>query len=106
MGVNERHLTKGPLLAITSAVQCKTFFGLALGSLLSLTLHAQTTNQIVRSLSLKECLDLALVNNLEVQIDRYSPEIANYLLRASYGAYDPTLELTAKKSFVDQPPQF
>src|SRR5712671_7317952 len=94
------------LLASSAPVHSKTFFGLVLVSTLSLTARAQTSNQNVRALSLKEALDLALAHNLNIQVERLSPQIAGYYLRAAYGAYDPILDVTAKRTFVDQPAQF
>jgi len=82
------------------------FLGLVLVATLGLTGHAQTNNPNVRALSLKEALNLALAHNLDIQIERLSPQIAGYYLRAAYGAYDPTLDFTAKRTFVDQPSQF
>jgi outer membrane protein TolC len=95
-----------------SAVQSKRLMDLTLWSILTVALTftsiaaAQTTNHQIRALSLKECLQLALAHNLDIQIDRYSPQISQYLLNAAYGAYDPTLNLTAQRSFVDEPAQF
>lgn len=50
----------------------------------------------VRELSLQDCIQLAVQHNLQLQIDRYSPEIALYNLRATYGDYDPTLSLEGR----------
>jgi outer membrane protein len=50
----------------------------------------------VRQLSLEDCVQLALQHNLDLQIDRYNPEISLYNLRAAYGAYDPTLNLSGQ----------
>src|SRR5437868_1346917 len=43
-----------------------------------------------RELSLQECIDLTIKNNLELQSARYTPEISRYNLKAAYGAWDPT----------------
>src|SRR5712692_5817366 len=74
--------------------------------MMSLASKAQITNQNTRILSLKECLEMALAHNLNVRVDRYSPEIARYNLQASYGVYDPILSLNASSSYVKQPPTF
>jgi outer membrane protein TolC len=50
----------------------------------------------IRQLSLQECVQLALKNNFNLQIDRYNPEISLYNLKASYGSYDPTLSLSGQ----------
>lgn len=49
----------------------------------------QTTNIINVSLSLDEAIRLALVHNLTLQVERYTPIIAEYDWRSLYGAYDP-----------------
>jgi outer membrane protein len=43
-----------------------------------------------RELSLQECIDLTLKYNIELQIQRYTPEISRYNLKSAYGAWDPT----------------
>ena len=50
----------------------------------------------VRQLSLQDCIQLALQHNLDLQIDRYNPEISLFTLRGDYGAYDPTLTLSGQ----------
>jgi outer membrane protein TolC len=46
-----------------------------------------------RTLSLQDCVQLALQHNLDLQIDRYNPRVALYTLAADYGPYDPSLFL-------------
>jgi outer membrane protein TolC len=43
------------------------------------------------NVSLRDCIELAIQNNLDVQISRRGPEISTYNLKGSYGAYDPNL---------------
>ena len=66
---------------------------------------AQGTNTTVlrRTLSLRECIALSLDNNLDLRIERYNPRIADYRLRASYGAWDPVFSIYAKHTYYDQP---
>jgi outer membrane protein TolC len=47
-----------------------------------------------RTLSLQDVVELALKHNLDLQIDRYNPMISLYSLKANYGDYDPTLNLS------------
>lgn len=47
------------------------------------------TNRTARSLSLDECIKLALEHNLRIQISRLDPNISRFTLAASYGIYDP-----------------
>src|SRR5882762_6611276 len=85
-------------------MRCLTL--LALGWLsCGLGVNAQT-NIVRRSLSLQDCIALALEHNLSIQIDRYSPDIARYTLRASRGIYDPAFTLTGNQLLVSVPAQF
>ena len=45
----------------------------------------------VREMSLQDCLQEALAHNLDIQIQRYSPQISLYDLKANYSGYDPLL---------------
>ena len=51
-----------------------------------------------RPISLTECISLALSNNLDLQIERYSPMLARYNLGAAQGGYDPALRLAGEHS--------
>ena len=58
-------------------------------------MFAQTNNPAVRSLSLTDCFTEALQHNLDVQVQRYEPQISLYDLHAAYaGYYDPTLSFS------------
>jgi outer membrane protein TolC len=57
------------------------------------------TNGPSRQLSLQDCVELAVRNNLELQIERYNPQIALYNLRGFYGAYDPVLNLLGQHDY-------
>ncbi len=57
-----------------------------------------------RELSLQECIDLTLKNNIELQISRYQPEISRYNLKASYGAYDPTAFFSGQHQHTETGP--
>ena len=50
------------------------------------------------SLTLEEAIRLALEHNLDLQVARYTPLIAEYDWRAEYGAYDPTFTATARRN--------
>ena len=60
-----------------------------------------------REMSLQDCIAEALKHNLDVQIQRYNPQMDLYNLQASYGtAYDPTLNASGQHTFNDQPSGF
>ncbi len=71
---------------------------------LPLAARAQTTNQTTRPLSLQECIELAVQHNLQVQIDRMGPEIAQFTLDSSIGTtYDPVASMTLRQGFSSIP---
>ena len=65
-----------------------------------------STNTALRALTLRECFDLALTRNLDLQIEHLTADIAGYNLSSAYGVYVPNLSLRAQHDFVDQPADF
>jgi len=70
-------------------------------SCVALTATAQTNT--TKSLSLRDCIELALRNNLDLQIERYNTDIAEYGVQGAYGVYDPTLAFEATHKYDDMP---
>jgi outer membrane protein TolC len=58
------------------------------------------------NLSLRDCIELAIENNLDLQISRRGPQISNYNLSGSYSAYDPTLRVETTGSQSTRPGNF
>lgn len=56
-----------------------------------------SANRVGRTLSLDECIKMALEHNLRIQVVRFDPTIQRYQLAASYGIYDPVLGVTYDK---------
>ncbi len=52
-------------------------------------------------MSLQDCIQEALQHNLDVQIERYNPQISLYNLNADYGGYDPTFNLSGQHDYND-----
>lgn len=77
------------------------------GLVLSLRLlaPAEATNSFsgVRPLSLRECFNLALSRNLDLQIERLNADIAGYNLSGSYGVYVPNASFRAQHDFLNEP---
>jgi outer membrane protein TolC len=69
------------------------------------TVTAQTgTNAVApREMALQDCIQEALQHNLDVQIERYNPQISLYNLRAAYGGYDPLLNISGQHSYDVSP---
>ena len=60
---------------------------------------AGTINTNARAMSLEDCIQEALQHNLDVQIQRYNPQISLYNLRAAYGGYDPLLNISGQHNY-------
>jgi outer membrane protein TolC len=60
----------------------------------------------IRLLSLKECIEMALSRNLDLQIQRASADIAQFNLDGSYGVYIPQFSFSARHDYVSQPGDF
>src|SRR5206468_3354728 len=74
------------------------------------TWGAESGPASTRALTLEECIQTALQHNFDVQIKRYTPEIARYNLSGSYGGYDPTYSFSGEHDYNQAPggvdPQF
>jgi outer membrane protein TolC len=71
------------------------------------SLAAETnSSQNVRQLSLQDCIQLTLQHNLELQIDRYNPQIARFALKGAYAPYDPTADFAGQHSQNKSGPVF
>ena len=57
------------------------------------------TNSAVRSVTLQNCFSEALAHNLDLQVQRYAPQVSLYDLYAAYGGYDPTFSLSGQHSY-------
>ncbi|MCX6905968.1 MAG: TolC family protein [Verrucomicrobia bacterium] len=72
-------------------MRLKTLCGLSL-CVSALAAYGQTnaTTPKTVSLSMKECVQLALLHNRDLQIQRFNPAIARLTLNGSYSYYEPT----------------
>ncbi len=70
-------------------------FGLALCGVAWLV-HAQTNLPPERAMSLQDCIQQALQYNLDLQIERYNPQVSMYNLRGSYAGYDPVFSFSGR----------
>ncbi len=51
----------------------------------------QATNQVTKALTLRECIERALVNNLELSVERLNPAIAQWGVVGAQSAFEPVL---------------
>lgn len=93
-----------PAWLIGAGFSVNRFFGacLALAALCSSVLAQTNAPADVRRLSLHDCIELALKNNLDLQIDRSSYTAAVFTLAADYGAYDPTISISGEHDHTVQ----
>ena len=52
-----------------------------------------------RAMSLPDCIQAALAHNLDVQIERYNPQISRYNLNAAYSGYDPMFNISGQHDY-------
>jgi outer membrane protein len=76
--------------------------------LAAFTAAAQTgTNTVAtRAMSLQDCIQQALQQNFDVQIQRYQPQISLYNLRAAYDGYDPAFSISGQHDYNVSPSRF
>jgi len=74
-------------------------FGLFAGS----CPQAQESMLVTNKITLAQCIELAVRNNLDVQISRLGPDISTFNLQGSYGVYDPNLQVTVGASGGSRP---
>ncbi len=65
--------------------------------LVMVSLSAGAGEEAVRNITLPECVELALENNLDLQIEQITRRIAERESLAARGGYDPTLSLAAER---------
>ena len=84
------------------------FFSLAWAAVAQSNPSLEATNLLVggRRMALQDCIAEALQHNLDVEIQRYNPEINLFNLRAAYGGYDPTVKFSANHQYSVQPSGF
>lgn len=80
------------MFRILLVLACTAVLGAAQTNSLSLT----NTAGPARRLTLQECVELALTNNFQLQIERYNPQIALYAVSGAYGGYDPILNMSGQ----------
>jgi len=52
-----------------------------------------------RAMSLQDCIQESLQHNLDLQIDRYNPQISLFALQGAYSGYDPTLNISGEHEY-------
>lgn len=63
----------------------------------------QTSAVSTRPMSLQDCIQQALKQNFDVQIQRYNPRISLYDLYAAYSGWDPTFNISGQHNYDVSP---
>jgi len=64
---------------------------------------AQTSPPVARTVTLAECIGMALQKNLDIQISRLQPTIDLYNIDSARGYYDLTVNLNARENYNSSP---
>lgn len=88
------------------AMRARILLVLLSGLQLSMTGQAAGPAAPIRLLSLRECCEMALARNLDIQIEHLSSEMARFNLSGAYGPYDPVLSLGARHESASDPGDF
>ena len=75
-------------------------------AVLASAVNAQTNAPAARSLSLQDCIGEALRHNIDIQIERYEPEISLYGLYQAYAGYEVTFNASGLHSYNVSPSVF
>ncbi|MBU6400883.1 MAG: TolC family protein, partial [Verrucomicrobia bacterium] len=67
---------------------------------------AQTAVLPTKVMSLEDCIQVALEHNLDIKIQRYAPEIADFNVSISYAGYDPNFTFSGTSRTTVQAPLF
>ncbi len=72
-------------------------------ALTPLSFPVPAAEKLERQLSLADCITQALEHNLDIQIERYNPVIAEATRNVVYGDYDPVVSLRSNHDFNQDP---
>ncbi len=83
-------------------------FGVVLFWFATVLVAAAQTNPApaVRAMSLTDCIQEAVAHNLDVQIQRYNPQLSLFNLDSAYGGYDPTLSFSGQHQYNNSGAEF
>src|SRR6266511_4366154 len=76
-----------------------THRSLAIFTIVATAIFTQAQPSSKRTLTMEECIRMALERNLDIRIQRYGPEIAHANLSVAYANYDPAFSSSAGQFF-------
>jgi outer membrane protein TolC len=83
-------------------------FGVVLFWFATVLVAAAQTNPapVVRAMSLSDCIQEAVAHNLDLQIQRYNPQLSLFNLNSAYGGYDPTFSFSGQHQYNNSGAEF
>jgi outer membrane protein len=106
LAVNRGLLNSADIRAFFGKMKSSRVFSLLFFAALAAAAQTGTNSVATRPMSLSDCLQQALQQNFDVQIQRYNPQISLYDLRAAYGGYDPTFNISGQHDYTVSPSRF
>ena len=82
------------------------FFSIVFFVALTAAAQTGTNTPASRAMSLQDCIQQALQQNFDVQIQRYQPQISLYNLRAAYDGYDPAFSISGQHDYTVSPSRY
>jgi len=76
---------------------------ISLCTLFTMAAGAQSAERPVRTLSLTECIEMALAHNLDIRIQQETPKQDRFTLDGSYAAWDPSFTTRATHRYSSSP---
>lgn len=73
---------------------------------LAVAAQTNTAPEATRDMSLADCIQQALSHNLDVQIQRYNPQLSLFNLNGAYGGYDPTFSFGGQHAYNNSGAEF
>ena len=104
--MNRGLLNSADIRAFFGKMKSSRVFSLLFFAALAAAAQTGTNSVATRPMSLTDCLQQALLQNFDVQIQRYNPQISLYDLRAAYGGYDPTFSISGQHNYDVSPSRF
>ena len=86
------HLMRAPSILLVLA-------GMSMTALAQTYVPVETTAPAVKEMSLMDCIQSALNNNLDLQVARYTLPQAQLALEAAYAGYDPQFSISGRHNF-------
>ncbi|HTX21776.1 MAG TPA: TolC family protein [Candidatus Aquilonibacter sp.] len=87
-------------------MKCFGIVSVCFSTVFAVAAQTNTDAGATRAMSLQDCIQQALSQNFDVQVQRYNPQISLYNLNAAYEGYDPTFSISGQHNFDVSPSKY